>query len=139
MKDGGKVDIDLIMANPDYEERRSEWTAGMYLLLKDTIVRKAGMIRILVEKSEDGYIVVAGHQLLKAARDCGFREVCVDIVDGRSKEELLPHFEKLVEECCQKSRAGANRLRAGGGRPSRCPAPSIAGPARSLKRYQTTR
>ena len=105
MKDGGKVNIDLIEEDFSYKERCSQWSSSMHAFLRDSVVRKVGSVRIIVKKAESRYVLVAGHHLLKAARECGLREVYVDVVDSATPPaEYLRHFTEIVTDCFGRSR-----------------------------------
>lgn len=110
MQDCVKVAIDRIEENPAYGERHSQWIDGMRDDLR-AFVEKAQMVRIVAEKKGDKYMVVAGHHLLRAARECGFNEAYVDVVDrdvpGRSwpGDDLLA-FRTAVEEIIGRARTG---------------------------------
>jgi ParB-like chromosome segregation protein Spo0J len=101
MKDGGKVNIDLIEENPSYQERRSQWTKDMHSLLKDSFVRKAGTIRIIVKKTGNRYVLVAGHHLLKAARECGLKKAHVDVIGSEAERDYLKHFSNIINDYCR--------------------------------------
>ena len=101
MKDGGTVDIDLIEENPSYEERRSQWTQDMHSFLKDSFVKKAGTIRIIVKKTGNRYVLVAGHHLLKAARECGLKKAHVDVLGSETEREYLKHFSNIIIDYCR--------------------------------------
>lgn len=105
MKDGGKVDIDLIEENPSYMERRSQWSEDMHSFLRDSFVKKAGTVRIIVRKTGNKYVLVAGHHLLKAARECGFKKAYVDVIDSEvAQKDCLNHFANIIADYCGKSR-----------------------------------
>ena len=50
-------------------------------------------------------MLVAGHHLLRGARELGYGEVYVDVVDAATPpEEYLRHFAETVAECCGQDR-----------------------------------
>ena len=100
MKDGGRVDIDLIEENGDYTERCTQWTEDTYALLKDSFVKKAGTVRIIVRKTGNKYVLMAGHHLLKAAKECGLKEAYVDLIDSEAEREYLEHFSNIIADYC---------------------------------------
>lgn len=110
MKNGVRVAIDQVEDNPEYEERHSQWTARMYRNMRN-LVRKAGMARIVVKETGNKYTVVVGHHLLKAARECGLREVYVHVIDTgaeggqESLEEALITYESGIEEILHRAKA----------------------------------
>jgi hypothetical protein len=105
MKDGGKVDINLIEENPSYQERHSRWTKAMDSFLKKALVEKAEPVRIIVRKTGNRYTLVAGHHLLKAARKCGFKNVYVDVIDSdATQKDYLDRFAQIIADYCRKSR-----------------------------------
>jgi len=113
MQNSVRVAIDRVEDNPEYEERHSQWSARMYRNMRK-FVRKAGMVRIIVKERGNKYTVVVGHHLLKAARECGLREVYVHVVDtidtgvegGRGGlEEALITFESGVDEILHRAEA----------------------------------
>ncbi|HME42733.1 MAG TPA: ParB/Srx family N-terminal domain-containing protein [Syntrophorhabdales bacterium] len=101
MKDGGKVNIKLIETDPDYRERHTPWTEAMDSFLRDSFVKRAGGVRIVVKKTGGKYVLVAGHHLLKAAKACGLKDVYVDVVDS-GQEEYLSHFAEVVADNCRR-------------------------------------
>ncbi len=87
-----RVTIEQIEDAIDYEERRSLWIDLTYGDLKK-VVKKAGMVRIVARKTgQDRYMVVVGHHLLRAARECGLKEVRMHVTDT---EACLPTREDL--------------------------------------------
>jgi len=84
MQDWTKVAIDQIEENPVYRERHSQWIDHMCDDLK-SFVEKAKMVRIVVKKTRDRHMVVVGHHLLKAARECGLSEAYVHVTDTEKK------------------------------------------------------
>ena len=105
MKDGGKVNIDLIKVNPSYRERDSQWAKSMDLFLKNSFIKKTEPVRIIVRKNGSGYVLVAGHHLLKAARECGFKKVCVDVIGaGVTQRDYLDRFAEIIADYSRKSR-----------------------------------
>jgi len=105
MKDGGKIAISSIEEDPSYRERSSRWCETTHALLRDSFVRKRGPVRIIAKKKGSRYVVVAGHHLLKAAKECGLREVYVDVVGaGTPHEEYLNRFAEIVGDYCRKNR-----------------------------------
>jgi len=105
MKDGGKVDINLIEEDSSYQERHSQWTAEMDSFLKHSLTKKAGTVRIIVKKTGKRYVLVAGHHLLKAARECGFRKVYVDVIDSNgTQKDYLDRFAEILAGRWSKSR-----------------------------------
>ena len=104
MKNGGKVKIDLIVEHASYQERQSQWSEAMYSFLRDSCVNKAGTVRIIVRKTGNRYELVAGHYLLKAARECGFKNVHIDIADSAAEQKnYLTHFAKIITDYRRKS------------------------------------
>jgi len=94
MRRGVKIAIDKIESSPAYEERRSRWIDQMDGDLRK-FVAKAGMVRVLVRKRGDRYVVVVGHHLLKAARECGLKEAYAHVIDGeagRGRQGLRQNF-----------------------------------------------
>lgn len=105
MKDGGKVDINLIEENPSYQERHSRWTRAMDSFLKKALVEKDELVRIIVRKTGNRYMLVAGHHLLKAARKCGFEYVYVDVIDSdATQKDYLDRFAQIIADYCRKGR-----------------------------------
>ena len=103
MKDAGKVDIKLIDCNPSWRDRNSRWTESMDSFLTHTLLPRSGMPRILAQKSGSRYVVVAGHHLLKAARQCGLREVYVDVMESdAAREAYLDRFTEIITDYCRK-------------------------------------
>ena len=99
MKDGEKVNINLIDTNPDYKERHTPWTEAMDSFLRGSFAKKGRAVRIIARKTGDRYVVIAGHHLLKAARACGLREVRVDVIDATTPPtEYLRHFTEIVAD-----------------------------------------
>ncbi len=104
MKDGGKVDIHLIQENPAYRERDSQWTHAMDSFLKNSFLNKTEPVRIIVRKNGNGYVLVAGHHLFKAARECGFKKVCVDVIGSNAKQkDYLNRFAENIADYWGKS------------------------------------
>jgi predicted metal-dependent phosphotriesterase family hydrolase len=103
MQHGVKIAIDQIEENPQYKERHSQWIDHTYGELRN-VVGKVGMVRIVVKKTGKKYTVVLGHHLLKAARECGLRELYADVIDTeaeagqRSRGEDLLVFRSAVRE-----------------------------------------
>jgi hypothetical protein len=79
-----KIPIDQIEENPEYKERRSQWIDHTYSELKN-VVGKAGMVRIIVKKTGTKHMVVIGHHLLKAARECGLRELYAHVINTEAE------------------------------------------------------
>jgi hypothetical protein len=110
MQESVRIAINRVVDNPEYEGRRSPWTARMYRNMRN-FVRKAGMVRIIVKETGSKYTVVVGHHLLKAARECGLREVYVHVIDTGAEagqgslEEALITFESGIEEILQHAAA----------------------------------
>jgi len=110
MQKGVRIAIDRVEDDPEYEERHSQWTTRMYRNMRN-FVRKAGMVKIIVKETGNKYKVVVGHRLLKAARECGLREVYVYVIDtgaeaGKgSLEEALPAFRRGIEEVLHRAAA----------------------------------
>ena len=84
MQHSVKIAIDQIEENPEYKERRSQWADHTYGELRN-VVDKAGMVRITVKKTGNKHMVVIGHHLLKAARECGLREVDAYVIDTEAE------------------------------------------------------
>ena len=110
MLSGVRIAIDRVEDNPEYEERHSQWTARVYRNMRNC-VRKAGMVRIIVKKTGNTYMVVVGHHLLKAARQCGLREVYVHVIDSAAEtgqgslDEALIIFQSGIEETLDRAAA----------------------------------
>jgi hypothetical protein len=107
MYDYVKVGIDRIEENPVYGERHSPWIDHMCDDLKG-FVGKAKTVRIVVKKRGNKHMVVFGHHLLKAARECGLSEVYVHVIDaeaeaGRARpgEDLLASRSGIRELLCR--------------------------------------
>jgi hypothetical protein len=79
-----KIAIDRIENSPAYEERRSRWIDQMDRDLR-RFVAKAGIVRVIVRKRGDRYVLVVGHHLLKAARECGLKEAYAHVIDGEAR------------------------------------------------------
>jgi len=110
MQHSVKIAIDQIEENPEYKERRSQWADHTYGELRN-VVDKAGMVRITVKKTGNKHMVVIGHHLLKAARECGLREVDAYVIDteaeaGKTRlgKDLLV-FRSGVEEILYRAAA----------------------------------
>jgi hypothetical protein len=84
MRHGVKIAVDQIEENPEYIERHSQWIDHTYRELRN-IVGKAGMVRIIVKKTGKKHVVVIGHHLLRAARECGLREMYADVIDTEAE------------------------------------------------------
>ena len=98
-----KIAIDEIEENPGYRQRRSPWIDHTYRDLRN-VVERAGLVRIIVEKRGNRHVVVIGHHLLKAARECGLKEAYAEVIDTEAEEgqtspgEDLRAFRSGVEE-----------------------------------------
>ena len=103
MRRGVKIALDRIENSPTYEERRSQWIDRMDGDLRRFVV-KAGIVRVVVRKRGDRYVVVVGHHLLKAAKECGLKEAYAHVIEGdarRSRRDFrhdLLLFRSGVEE-----------------------------------------
>ena len=84
MRRDAKIALDKIENSPAYEERRSRWIDQMDGDLR-RFVAKAGIVRLVVRKRGDRYVVVVGHHLLKAARECGLKEAYAHVIDGEAR------------------------------------------------------
>ena len=101
MQHVARVAIDRVDETLEYKERRSPWIDQAYRDLKK-VVKKAGTVRIVARKvGADRYMVVVGHHLLKAAKECGLRDVDLLVMDVNAcqttREDLLV-FRLGVEE-----------------------------------------
>jgi len=97
------VDIDLIEDASENRERTSVWTRKMYRYLRG-VVLKNGTVKVIVEKRGRKYRLAFGHYLLKAARECGLRQVQVDVIRlNAGKKRVgcardLTMFRSAIEE-----------------------------------------
>ena len=120
-----RVAIEQIEENIDYVERSSLWIDLAFRDLKK-IVKKAGIVRIVArETGKDRYMVVVGHHLLKAARECGLKEVRVHVMNSDAGlltwedvlvfrsgiEEMLFHAEAHPHDGASPRRSGSRASR----------------------------
>ena len=104
MKYLGNVKVTLLKERQEYKELFSPLTESEYEDLRESI-REAGILNdLILEKTEEGYIILSGHHRKAVAQELGMEEVPCSLAETRG--EIL---EALFDNASRRQMTEAER------------------------------